>query len=106
MPGEFEGEVRLDAGVDLARPAVVDVPAAVGKLPPADVPHAFFLQHRVHLAPPVHVEHVVGAKRAVDNQLAHPVAFGGLEAKEVVLRPLDGDLHVLVIDRHLLSIDG
>ena len=40
VPGQFQREIRLHARVDLARPAVIDIPAAIGQLPTPDVPHA------------------------------------------------------------------
>ena len=43
----------------------------------------------VHLADPMHEEHVIGAKRAIDHQLADPMAVGLLLAQEIPLRERD-----------------
>ena len=96
VPGELEREVGFDAGVDLARAAVVDIPAAIGELALQDVLRATALQRLVHFPQPVHEKHVIGAKGAIDHQLADPVAVGLLLAEEVALGEADGLVHLLV----------
>jgi hypothetical protein len=51
---------------------------------------ALFLEHGVHFLRPVHVEDVVGAKGAIHEKLAAPVAVVVLEAEEISLRAADG----------------
>ena len=92
VAGELQREVGFHAGIHVAGPALVDVPPAVGELPAADVRHAFLLQDRIHLPSPVHVEHVVRAERAIDEELAAPMSVRVLEAEEIRLRAGDGKL--------------
>ena len=47
------------------------------------------LQRLIHLAEPVHEEHVVGAERAIDHELADPMAVGFLLSEEIPLRERD-----------------
>src|SRR5450432_4496614 len=89
MPGEFEREVGFYAGVDFALAAVINAPAAVGKLALQDMARAAALQRLVHFAEPMHEEHEVGAKRAIDHQFADPMPVGLLLTEQVGLRERD-----------------
>ena len=53
MAAQLEGEIGFDRGVDLARPALENIPAALGELAAADVLDAFILQDRID--PPIPV---------------------------------------------------
>jgi hypothetical protein len=53
------------------------------------MPDATTLDHLVHLSDPMHEEDVIGAKRAIDHQLADPMAIGLLLPEEVILRAGD-----------------
>ncbi len=73
--GQLEREIRLDGGVHLRRPAVIDVPAAVRQLHRKDVVDRLALPFRVHLAVPVMIRHRVGHERGIHHQFADPETF-------------------------------
>ena len=89
MPRELQREISLHARVHIGGAVLVNVPPAVLELPPPEVRHAFFLKDQVHLTRPMHVEHVVRAKRAIDEQLPAPVSVVVLEPHEIRLRAPD-----------------
>ena len=60
------------------------------------MPDATALERLVHLSDPMHEEHVIGAKRAIDHQLADPMAIGLLLPEEVALRARDRLRQLLV----------
>jgi hypothetical protein len=86
MAGELEGKVGLHAGVNFAWATVVNIPSAVGQLAFENVADTAALKRFVHFAEPVHEENEIGAERAIDHQLANPMAIGLLLAKQVFLR--------------------
>src|SRR5262249_20480574 len=90
VTGELEGEVTFDRRVDLARPAEVNVPAAVGQLPFQNVTNAAFLEINVDLAQPVHKKHEVRTKRAIDQEFAAPMTVLALLSKKILLRARNG----------------
>src|SRR5204863_6233903 len=75
--------------VDLARPAKVNVPAAVRQLAFQNVTGATFLERNVNLAEPMHEQHEVGAEGAVDDQFAAPMAILVLLTQQILLRALN-----------------
>ena len=50
---------------------------------------ATFLERNVDLAQPVHEQDEVGAKRAIDQQFAAPMAVRALLPQKILLRPRD-----------------
>ena len=87
---QLQGEVGFDRRVDFARPAVINVPAAVGQLALQNVPDTALLQQVIHFARPMHEEHEIGAERAIHQQLAAPMAIRMLLAKQILLRLAHG----------------
>ncbi len=83
MAGELEGKVRLHRSVDLARAVDEDIPPAIAQLATANVGDALALEVFVDPVGPVHVEHVVRAQRAVDEELGLPVSVRPLLAQQV-----------------------
>ena len=83
--GELQGKIRLHGRINLARPTVINVPAAVGQLAFKNVTDATPLQLRVYFAAPVHEHDVVGAQRAIDQQLAAPVSVRFLLPQKIFL---------------------
>src|SRR5258705_673073 len=65
VSGELERQVGLDRGVDFARTADKNVPAAVRELAATDMGGAFGLQGLVYLPKPVHVDDIVSAKSGI-----------------------------------------
>ena len=51
---------------------------------------ATLLQLSIGIAAPMHEQHVIGAERAIDDQLAAPVAIRLLLAQKIFLRAIDG----------------
>src|SRR5204863_1102694 len=98
-PRELEREVSFDRRVYFAGPAVVNIPTAIRKLALENVAHAALLQRVVHLSQPMHEENVIGAERAIDEQLAAPMAVRMLLSQQIFLRLRYrvGDLGVVVI---------
>ncbi len=89
MPGKLEREVGLERGVELARPLVVGVPAAVEHLAVEQVLDAARLLVEIDLARPVHERDYVRDQRAVDVQLAHPITVRLLQPEQMLLRAAD-----------------
>src|SRR4029077_14968118 len=89
VSGELERQVGLDRGVDFARTADKNVPAAVRELAAADMGGAFGLQGLVYLPEPVHVDDIVAAKGGIGEKFTLPMAVGFLKAKQVFLSALD-----------------
>src|ERR1041384_2945423 len=60
--------------------------------------HAALLKRIVDFAEPMHEEDVVGAKRAIDDELAAPVTVRVLLAQKIFLGPANrtGDLRIVV----------
>jgi hypothetical protein len=50
----------------------------------------FGLDIDIHLTQPVHVEDVVGAEGAIDEEFAFPMSVGFLQAEQIFLRARDG----------------
>src|SRR6184192_1773893 len=92
-PGEFQGKIRFDRRVNLARAAMINVPAAIRQLAFENVANAATLQLSIHFSAPVHEKDVIRAEGAIDNQIAAPMAVGFLLAQQVLLcardRPRD-----------------
>ena len=85
MPRQLEREVGFHRRVHFARPAVVNVPAAVRQLPLQNVANAALLDRVIHFAEPMHEEDEIGAERAIDDQLAAPVAIRALLPQQIFL---------------------
>src|SRR5437763_7554498 len=73
IASEFEGEVSFYRGVDFARAVEINVPAAVRELALENVLGATLLQLGIDLAEPMHIEHVIRAKGAIDKEFATPM---------------------------------
>jgi len=93
---ELEREVGFNGGVDLALTTVINIPTAIEELAFQDMLDATALERLVHLSDPMHEEHVIGAKRAIDHQLADPMAIGLLLPEQVALRARDRLRQLLV----------
>ena len=89
-PGEFEGEIGFDRGVNLRGTAVVDVPSAIGELEGEKVMNGFALPPGVDLAVPMMVGEHVGDESAIDHQFAQPVAFWSAQLEQMFLGTPDG----------------
>ena len=83
--GKLQSKIGLHGRVNFARSPVINVPAAVGQLAFKNVTDATPLQLRVHFAAPVHEDDVVGAQRAIDQQLAAPLPVGFLLSQKIFL---------------------
>ena len=75
---------------------MINIPPAIGQLAFEDVTNASSLQLHTDFAAPVHEEDVIGAQRAIDDQLAAPVAVGFLLPQKVFLRTLDRPQNLFV----------
>ena len=75
IAGKLQAEVALDRGVQLGRPARVNVPAAVGELPAADIIRQLGDPIRVGPAEDMKVKYVVGLDRGIRFKLAQPVSL-------------------------------
>src|SRR5436190_3371701 len=85
IAGELESKICFYRRIDLARSAKVNVPSTVWELAIDNVFGAALLELAIHLAEPVHVQHVIGAQRAIDEQLTAPVAIWFLLTQEISL---------------------
>ena len=94
IAGEFEGEVGFYRGVDFARAGEINVPATVRELALENVLRATLLQLGIDLAEPMHVEHVIRAKGAIDKQLATPMPIRLLLPQQVLLRTRNGRVDI------------
>ncbi len=86
ITGQFQREVAFDRCIDLARAAKINIPTPVRQLPFQNVTGAAFLKRNVDLTEPVHEKDEVGAKCAVDQQLAAPMPVRTLLSQQVLLR--------------------
>src|SRR5438270_6037944 len=89
VTSELQREVTFNRGVDFARAAEINVPATVRKLPFQNVTGAPFLQIHINLTQPMHEQHEVRAKCAIDQQLAAPVPIWPLLTEKILLRARD-----------------
>ena len=64
---------------------MINVPAALGQLAFKNVTDATPLELRVYFAAPMHEHDVVGAQRAIDQELAAPVPIGFLLLQKIFL---------------------
>jgi len=99
IAGELQGDVGFDRGVDLGRAALIDGPAAIVELVPADVGGQAGDAGRLSLAENVQVEDVVGFEGGVSFEFADPVAFRGLEREQIARGALDGFVESLIETR-------
>ena len=91
---ELEGEIRLDGGVHLRRPAVIVVPAALRQLHREDVIDRLALPFGINFSVPVMIRDRVRDERGIHHQFADPEAVRLLRAQEILLRPLDGRFQI------------
>src|SRR4029077_6214748 len=87
---KFQREVGFNRSVNFAGAAKINVPAPIGQLPSQDMLRATLLKFAIDLAQPMHIQHVIRAKRAIDIQLAAPVAVWLLLIQQIFLRPRNG----------------
>src|SRR4030095_17052268 len=97
--GKLQGKIRLHGRINLARPTVINVPAAVGQLAFKNVTDATPLQLRVYFAAPVHEDDIIGAQRAIDQQLAAPMPISLLLPQKLVLSERNRPTHTLGLRR-------
>src|SRR6266446_2396204 len=96
ITSQLQREIAFDRSVDLARAAEINIPAAVRQLSFQNVTGTAFLKRNVDLAQPVHEEHEVRAKGAIDQQFTAPMAVRTLLPQQILLRPPNciGDLGI------------
>ena len=68
---------------------MINIPSAIRQLSFENVAHTAPLQLRVHFAAPMHEKDIIRAERAIDDQLAAPMAIRLLLAQQVLLRARD-----------------
>ena len=69
---------------------MINIPAAIQKLPFQNVLDATPLQLPIDFAAPVHEKDVIGAECAINDQLAAPMPVSLLLPQEIFLRAADG----------------